>query len=252
MPRVLTGTDVEAFTLCASMAPAEGCRSLPSCARADSRSRPLSWAGSRGAGVRHAAAVRQGELAGAGGLRDRSRCSCSTRQPARARAKPTKSIMATNSSVFDEARDEMARALKQLLNAGLEAGLLRDDVSGRIVLRALGGSCGMRATGRQDDARHVAAILCDGLRHTPATSTTSTCTLPHPPNHDADQGWSADGTWDRTFPGPTEEGISSRLGAAVPTVYGLPRAFLPASGVPSQAGRFRCSRWLFRGRAAAR
>ncbi|MGW6060320.1 TetR/AcrR family transcriptional regulator [Streptomyces sp. NPDC055189] len=79
------------------------------------------------------------------------------------------SIMATDSPVFDEARDEMARALDQLLTAGAGAGLLRDDVSGRIVLRALGGICGMRAAGWQDDARHIAAILCDGLRRTTAT-----------------------------------------------------------------------------------
>ncbi|MFD8566807.1 TetR/AcrR family transcriptional regulator [Streptomyces sp. NPDC059639] len=76
------------------------------------------------------------------------------------------SITATDSPVFDEARDDMADALDHLLTAGVKAGLLRDDVSGRIVLRALGGICGMRASGWQDDARRVAAILCDGLRHT--------------------------------------------------------------------------------------
>ncbi|MER5949892.1 TetR/AcrR family transcriptional regulator [Streptomyces sp. NPDC001904] len=76
------------------------------------------------------------------------------------------SIMATDSPVFDEAREDMAHALDQLLDAGVEAGLLRDDVSGRIVLRALGGICGMRSAGWENDARRIAAILCDGLRHT--------------------------------------------------------------------------------------
>ncbi|MFJ8826998.1 TetR/AcrR family transcriptional regulator [Streptomyces sp. NPDC102467] len=75
------------------------------------------------------------------------------------------SIMATDSPVFDEAREGMARALDQLLTAGVESGVLRDGVSGRIVLRALGGICGMRATGWEDDAKRIAALLCDGLRH---------------------------------------------------------------------------------------
>lgn len=48
------------------------------------------------------------------------------------------------------------------------------------------------------------------------------------------------------------EGMPSRLGVAELTVCGLPRAAPPASGVPSRVGRFRCSRWVFRVRAAAR
>ncbi|MFC9456377.1 TetR/AcrR family transcriptional regulator [Streptomyces sp. NPDC056637] len=75
-------------------------------------------------------------------------------------------IMATDSPVFDTARDDMAEALDQLLAAGVEARLLRDDISGRIVLRALGGICGMRATGWEDDAKCIAELLCDGLRCT--------------------------------------------------------------------------------------
>jgi AcrR family transcriptional regulator len=75
------------------------------------------------------------------------------------------SIMATDSPVFDDARDEMARALDDLLAAGVAAGLVRGDVSGRIVLRALGGICGMRAEGWEDDAVRIVAILYDGLRY---------------------------------------------------------------------------------------
>ncbi|TDD06313.1 TetR/AcrR family transcriptional regulator [Nonomuraea deserti] len=74
-------------------------------------------------------------------------------------------IMATDSPVFDDARDEMARALDELLAAGVAAGLVRNGVEGRIVLRALGGICGMRAKGWKDDALHIATILYDGLRH---------------------------------------------------------------------------------------
>ncbi|GHJ40888.1 TetR/AcrR family transcriptional regulator [Streptomyces sp. TS71-3] len=75
------------------------------------------------------------------------------------------SIMATDSPVFDDARDEMARALDELLDAGVAAGVVRGGVSGRTVLRALGGICGMRANGWEDDAVRIAAILYDGLRY---------------------------------------------------------------------------------------
>ncbi|MEU9472905.1 TetR family transcriptional regulator [Streptomyces avermitilis] len=75
------------------------------------------------------------------------------------------SIMATDSSVFDNARTQMANALTQLLDAGTAAGTIRDGVTGPTLLRALGGICGMRATeGRQGEARQIATILFDGLR----------------------------------------------------------------------------------------
>ncbi|MFC5748387.1 TetR/AcrR family transcriptional regulator [Actinomadura rugatobispora] len=73
-------------------------------------------------------------------------------------------IMGTDSPVFDDARDEMTRALDELLAAGIAAGLVRSGINGRIVLRALGGICGMRAEGWKDDAVHIATILYDGLR----------------------------------------------------------------------------------------
>ncbi|GAA1559795.1 hypothetical protein GCM10009741_76140 [Kribbella lupini] len=75
------------------------------------------------------------------------------------------SVLATESPVFDDARNEMARALDELLAAGAAAGLVRGDVDGRIVLRALGGICGLRAAGWKDDAVRIAAILYDGLRY---------------------------------------------------------------------------------------
>ncbi|MFE9866927.1 TetR/AcrR family transcriptional regulator [Streptomyces sp. NPDC005506] len=75
------------------------------------------------------------------------------------------SIMATDSPAFDDTRDEMERALDELLAAGVAAGLVRGDISGRVVLRALGGICGLRANGWKDDAVHIATILYDGLRY---------------------------------------------------------------------------------------
>lgn len=78
------------------------------------------------------------------------------------------SIMATDSPVFDDARRQMASALDKLLAAGVAEGLIRSDVDGRIVLRALGGICGLRASGWHDDATRIATILYDGLRQNTA------------------------------------------------------------------------------------
>ncbi|MFJ3550412.1 TetR/AcrR family transcriptional regulator [Streptomyces sp. NPDC090114] len=75
------------------------------------------------------------------------------------------SIMATDSPVFDDARKKMGLALDELLSAGVAAGLIRRDVNGRVVLRALGGICGMRTQGWKEDAVRIATILYDGLRH---------------------------------------------------------------------------------------
>ncbi|MFI6168467.1 TetR/AcrR family transcriptional regulator [Nocardia sp. NPDC051052] len=75
------------------------------------------------------------------------------------------SIMATDSPTFEDTREEMAHALDELLTAGAAVGLLRRGISGRIVLRALGGICGIRTTGWKDDAVRIATILYDGLRY---------------------------------------------------------------------------------------
>lgn len=75
------------------------------------------------------------------------------------------SIMATDSPIFQTARTRMANALTQLLDAGIAAGTIRDDVTGPTLLRALGGICGMRPTeGWVEEARQITALLFDGLR----------------------------------------------------------------------------------------
>jgi AcrR family transcriptional regulator len=75
------------------------------------------------------------------------------------------SIMVTDSPVFDDARARMAQALDELLAAGAAAGVVRGDVAGRTLLRAMGGVCEMRATaGWQREAEQITAILFDGLR----------------------------------------------------------------------------------------
>ncbi|NYH40785.1 AcrR family transcriptional regulator [Micromonospora jinlongensis] len=81
-------------------------------------------------------------------------------------AEALESIMATDSPVFDDARTRMAQSLDELLAAGAAAASIRDDVTGRTLLRAMGGICEMRATdGWQEEARQITAILFDGLSH---------------------------------------------------------------------------------------
>ncbi|MET8232105.1 TetR family transcriptional regulator [Micromonospora sp. NPDC005298] len=81
-------------------------------------------------------------------------------------AEALESIMATDSPVFDDARTRMAQSLDRLLAAGAAAAIIRDDVTGRTLLRAMGGICEMRAiAGWQQEARQISAILFDGLRH---------------------------------------------------------------------------------------
>ena len=77
------------------------------------------------------------------------------------------SIMATDSPVFEDARTGMAQALDQLLRAGAAAGTVRGDIGGRTVLRALGGICGMRTEGWQDEAVRITEVFFDGLRCLP-------------------------------------------------------------------------------------
>ncbi|MFG1894325.1 TetR/AcrR family transcriptional regulator [Micromonospora zamorensis] len=80
-------------------------------------------------------------------------------------AEALESIMTTDSPVFDDARTRMAQSLDELLAAGAAAEAIRDDVTGRTLLRAMGGICEMRAIdGWQQEARQIAAILFDGLR----------------------------------------------------------------------------------------
>ncbi|MFI6347513.1 TetR/AcrR family transcriptional regulator [Streptomyces sp. NPDC050560] len=75
-------------------------------------------------------------------------------------------IMATDSPVFGDARARMAGCLDELLDAGAAAGTIRPDVDGRILLRAMGGVCDLRATeGWREDAARITTLLFDGLRY---------------------------------------------------------------------------------------
>jgi AcrR family transcriptional regulator len=77
-----------------------------------------------------------------------------------------KSIMATDLSVFDDARRHLFEALDQLLRECVAAGMVRPDADARPVLRALGGVCGMSALdGWERDALGIVTLLYDGLRY---------------------------------------------------------------------------------------
>ncbi|MEU5270040.1 hypothetical protein [Streptomyces hygroscopicus] len=54
---------------------------------------------------------------------------------------------------------------QKVLSAGVAAGAIRSGISGRVLLRALGGICGMRAKGWEDDAVRITEIFHDGLRY---------------------------------------------------------------------------------------
>ncbi|MFF5056469.1 TetR/AcrR family transcriptional regulator [Micromonospora sp. NPDC000663] len=89
-------------------------------------------------------------------------------------AEALESIMITDSPVFEDARTKMAQSLDQLLAAGVAAAAIRDDVTGRTLLRAMGGICEMRPIGGwQEEARQITAILFDGLRHVAPTARAS-------------------------------------------------------------------------------
>jgi hypothetical protein len=90
-----------------------------------------------------------------------------------------KSIMATDSPVFDDARRELSEALDELLSAAKAAGLIRPDADGRTVIRALGGVCGMAALdGWAEDSLNIVSLLFDGLRYGAETRPSAAATAP--------------------------------------------------------------------------
>lgn len=73
-------------------------------------------------------------------------------------------IMATDSPVFGRGRAQMEATLDGLLAAGVSAGSLREDVTGRTLLRGLSGVCSLKDDpGWYEDGRQVAELLANGL-----------------------------------------------------------------------------------------
>lgn len=77
-------------------------------------------------------------------------------------------VMVSASPVFDEARRRMEQTLDELLALGAAARDVRADVTGRTVLRALGGVCSPHAV--EAESLHIAELIFDGLRYGTATS----------------------------------------------------------------------------------
>jgi len=92
----------------------------------------------------------------------------------RGMASALKSMMGTNTALFEECRRRMNDAATRLLGAAAAAGGVRSDISATDLLRAMGGIC--LATDNADlpeQARPLVALLLDGLRYgvgAPATA----------------------------------------------------------------------------------
>jgi AcrR family transcriptional regulator len=74
-------------------------------------------------------------------------------------------VVAGGSDVFAETRVQILAALTNLLAAGVEAGVLRSDVTADDVWRAMGP---IWSTDDQTQIRTLLRLLMDGLRHTAA------------------------------------------------------------------------------------
>jgi AcrR family transcriptional regulator len=73
-------------------------------------------------------------------------------------------IMATDSPAFSSGRAQMAATLDGLLTTGADSGSLREDVTGRMLLRGLSGVCSLKDDpGWYEDGRRVAELLASGL-----------------------------------------------------------------------------------------
>ncbi len=76
-----------------------------------------------------------------------------------------KSMMETETSIFDQARATLLDSAGSLMQAAAQAGVIRSDIEPRDVVRALGGIC--MATDRPDAAATAVALVglvFDGLR----------------------------------------------------------------------------------------
>lgn len=78
-------------------------------------------------------------------------------------ARALEAVLAGASPVFDEARGRMEQTLDDLIAQGAAAGRVRAEVTGRTVLRALGGICSPLAD--EADCLRIAELVFDGLRY---------------------------------------------------------------------------------------
>jgi AcrR family transcriptional regulator len=82
-----------------------------------------------------------------------------------------KSMMGSNTTLFDDSRARAVDAATRLLDAGVVAGTVRADIQGADLLRAVGGICMSTDQERAESAERLVGLLFDGLRHGTAGST---------------------------------------------------------------------------------
>ncbi len=74
-------------------------------------------------------------------------------------------MLSSNPSFFAETKGRATAAATKLLEAGVAAGTVRDDVNGADLLRAVGGICMSTDQDRSDASDRLVGLLFDGLRH---------------------------------------------------------------------------------------
>ncbi len=87
----------------------------------------------------------------------------------RGMAAALKSVVGADSELFAESHRRVTAAVTGLVDAGVRASAIRDDVEPMDLLRAVSGIC--LATDREDwrdHARRLVALLMDGMRYHPA------------------------------------------------------------------------------------
>ncbi|GIE78931.1 TetR family transcriptional regulator [Actinoplanes philippinensis] len=84
-------------------------------------------------------------------------------------ARTLATLMATRAGTLAEGGRELSQAVAELLTAGVEQGVVRDDVGPGAVLMALQGICSVCGEpGSRADADGVVTLVLDGLRRRPA------------------------------------------------------------------------------------
>ena len=84
-----------------------------------------------------------------------------------------KPMLSSNASFFAETKGRANAAATKLLEAGVAAGTVRDDVDGGDLLRAVGGICMSTDQERSDTSDRLVGLLFDGLRHGAARGSSS-------------------------------------------------------------------------------
>jgi AcrR family transcriptional regulator len=85
-----------------------------------------------------------------------------------------KPLLSSNPNFSDQTRGRATTAATKLLEAGVAAGTVRDDVNGGDLLRAVGGICMSTDQERSEASERLVGLLFDGLRHGAAGSPAAT------------------------------------------------------------------------------